>query len=110
MTAHCVRFLIQPIQGPQPSAPPPSSSCLNWKQKRRVCSKSANNKTCLEFPHYYRELASMFQWPWQSPLLVACSFFLLPLHIGLVYPNTTLSSLVQDILAGSLTSSVILYR
>ena len=47
----------------------------------------------------------IWAWPSSTP---ACFFLLL--HIGLVYVNINLSSLVQDILTGSLTSSVLLYR
>ena len=39
-------------------------------------------------------------------MLAARRFIPLPLHIELVCPNITLSSLVQEILAGSLTRSV----
>ena len=40
-------------------------------------------KTCFDYPHphYYREVASLFQWPGGSPLLAACHFYLLHLKL-----------------------------
>ena len=64
-------FYLSPLW---PTNRPPSPFYVSIGSIRHALFKKGNFKTCLTFPHCYRKVASMFQWPGQSPKLAPCSF------------------------------------
>ena len=62
-------FYLSPLW---PTTQPPSPFYVSIRSIRHALFKKWHFKTCLAFPHYYRKVASMFQWP--GPMFAASSF------------------------------------